>query len=560
MPLADSAEQTTVESTQPDIIADKVNMNETDANAPQTTDASGWEPAALPGTVGVIPTASTIGATRESELLTLIHDLNECNDALLSRVSQLETALDESQRRVQAVSDRAAAEQSKMAEQLSAEQISTQQVSQTAQQQIANVVAQLETAEQSLQRQQLINETLRDELGNAQERVGQLEHECALSAQQHAEEAQSRVQAETTIRDLRSRLQRQQRYTLQFKAALEKSLSVSARSADKAQESTSRPIPFSAASPTLQSASNGVSMPKAQRIMPWAGGLSSPPFGGIDPHLENLIRSANTLKQSSASSLELVENLSVDSEAESKLRKDMERVIENAPNVFSDFSDSIEPNGLVTKGVSSESDAVSVAPEDIAQTEELTKDKIQTLATAEETIDVPVKDSAEASIEPKLNWQRRAVPTDTQLVEQSVGVLSEVLTDAASKVPAVAQPDGALSSRKEPLIQALGQKAPSDRAVVIDPYTVPVGQTPAAEVVFSEPSPWGKPLLEKDALKAGDACADGAELAPYFPTVDGDASSVSPTVNPLSAQKKIGSMSAVQLPTFGKAKAGSFKR
>ena len=236
---------------------------------------------------------AAIPTDRENELLTLIHDLNKCNDALLARVSQLETALNDSHQVLHNETEKAKAAQSKMVEQVSMQQASTQQLSQTAQQQIAKLVDQLETAEQAFERQQLINETLLSELGNAQERVAQLEHESALSAQQHAEEVQASVQAETTIKDLRSRLQRQQRYTLQFKAALEKSLTVTTTRSTESR--APQPILPSMTQPIWDrsaNSSNSVSMPKAQRIMPWAGAITSP-FEGIDPHLENLIRGAN---------------------------------------------------------------------------------------------------------------------------------------------------------------------------------------------------------------------------------------------------------------------------
>lgn len=241
---------------------------------------------------------------REQELLALIHDLNQCNDVLLSRVTQLESAL--------------------------AQARSAQQASQDAPQHIANLVGELDTAEQALNRQRLLNENLQTEVNNYQERIAQLERECTVVTQQHLEEVQARAKAESTSKDLRSRLQRQQRYTMQFKAALEKSLTV-----------TDKPASMTVAQPVSFRDSASVAMPKAQRIMPWVSDKSSP-FAGIDPHLESLIRgvgksSACTEQKVAGESIRR-SNKAVDQtaeqtatpEAEAKLWQDLERVIETA--------------------------------------------------------------------------------------------------------------------------------------------------------------------------------------------------------------------------------------
>ena len=61
---------------------------------------------------------------------------------------------------------------------------------------------------------------------------------------------------------------------------------------------------------------------------------------------------------------------------------------------------------------------------------------------------------------------------------------------------------------------------------MIDPYTVPAGQTPVDEVSFTEPSPWGKPLAEK--VKASRE------------TLDLEDSEVAPVADPQRPQQKIG--------------------
>ncbi|MEL7069307.1 MAG: hypothetical protein AAGN15_11730 [Cyanobacteria bacterium J06581_3] len=508
-----------------------------------------WTPAPLPGTIQQADQTDGqtdnktegsdispgISSEREAELLTLIHDLNDCNDTLLSRVSQLETALEDAQHNAQSEARNAQAAQAQvkaqiqaeMAEQMSAVQASAQQTSQNAQQQVANVVAQLEASEQALQRQQLINETLQSELANAKESVNQLEHECAMGVQRHAEEAQARVKAENTVRDLRSRLQRQQRYTLQFKAALEKSLTVTARSASPQPIST-KPTSFStSAQETANDSQNPVPMPRAQRIMPWAGAVTSP-FEGIDPHLENLIRGASkptcdvvhhdleirsskALEQSPSGALDPQHQLT-DSNTTVEISSGKEATIGEAAAIIGEAATE-----------------TSVAEDELWQDIERVIEHSAKGAETNEASETADK-SALSDAEPRLNWQENASqPPVTQ-------------SSAANEPSKSAQPTPSIKSDL--------------KSIVIDPYTVPAGQSPADEVGFTEPSPWGKPLTEK--LKASAADPSAADSSAADPNLEDSA--VSPVVKPLRPQRKIGSMSAVQLPTFEKAKATSFKR
>ncbi len=453
---------------------------------PNIEEDDAWDVVSLPGTVNSTEStaarsaaAKPMSTSREQELLTLIHDLNNCNDVLLGKVSKLEAALSESQQSVRAEVEKAQTAQEKMLEQVLEQQSAAQQTAQTAQQQVAKLVGQLDTTEQTLQRQQLIQETLEAELNEAQERINQLERECALTTQQHADEAQARIKAETTNRDLRSRLQRQQRYTLQFKAALEKSLTVTGSTAAANPSVVSAPVSFN--EETLHSS---VTMPRAERIIPW-NAIGSAPFAGIDPHLENLIRDQADADESAepgyleskrSESVRAQNSLDtgsaqpesapaaeaqvpvVDIEAETKLWQDLERVMGIAAKVTS--TEAIEDSATDTETV------------EVEKTEE----------TAKEVLDG----------EPRLNWQAKSTPLPV---------------DPTTNDPVTPQP--------------------------------PQPQLPQPQL--------SQPQLPQQSTG-------------YLPLIDGEASAVSPVVNPLRTQRKIGSMAAVQLPTFEKAKAGSFKR
>jgi hypothetical protein len=130
-----------------------------------------------------------------SDLIAVIQDLNQCNHALLARIDELEQALSADQ----------AGQPEAMAPALQ---------------------HQLEFAQQTQRRQQVRIDALVADLASSQERIAELERECSLAQQRYQSQTQQLVEADTLCRDLRSRLQRQQRYTLQYKVALEKSLDV----------------------------------------------------------------------------------------------------------------------------------------------------------------------------------------------------------------------------------------------------------------------------------------------------------------------------------------------
>jgi hypothetical protein len=197
-----------------------------------------------------------------TDLISLIQELNQCNNILLDRVSLLEDALERSQTALRAEVERSQAQQA----------IAPQAVQElmTAQEQIVQLSNQLEFAQQTHQRQQIRIETLAAQLDSSQERVAQLEREAALAQQRFEQQSHMVAQTENVCRDLQARLQRQQRYTLQFKAALEKCLDVPPPS----YESQSEPEQSAVSTQTWQEAqtalAGSVFLPKSQRIQPWS--------------------------------------------------------------------------------------------------------------------------------------------------------------------------------------------------------------------------------------------------------------------------------------------------
>ena len=140
---------------------------------------------------------------------TLVQALHECNRDLMQRISELEIALIESQNALQAK-----------------ETLLEQRIAELgdAQEQMTKFFGKQEQVNQIIQRQEVLIETLTEQLQTSQKRIAVIERECALTQQRYSEQEHLVVQTENSCRELRSRLHRQQRHTLQFKAALERYL------------------------------------------------------------------------------------------------------------------------------------------------------------------------------------------------------------------------------------------------------------------------------------------------------------------------------------------------
>lgn len=184
------------------------------------------------------------------ELLTLIRELNECNDALLGRVRHLEDALTQSQAEL----DREILRSQQAIQHQQEQELSLA----AAQHRAAQSADELEFVQQTVQRQQIQIETLEAQLESSQQRVAELERECALVQQKQQEQYHQLQESKQACQDLRSRLQRQQRYTLQYKVALKKCLDVPPPRYQNAGESF-----------TVADTPTGF-MPKASEIRPWS--------------------------------------------------------------------------------------------------------------------------------------------------------------------------------------------------------------------------------------------------------------------------------------------------
>lgn len=225
------------------------------ASVPSPASSSSDSVTLAPGTENWLNSSEPTDLT---DLISLIQELNQCNSILLDRVSQLEEALERSQNALKAEVKRSH-DQSAFADFNSEGVVAAQELA-DAQEQIVNLYNQLEFVHQTSQRQQILIETLTGQLETSQERVAELEREAALVQQRYNEQSQVLAQYENNCRDLQARLHRQQRYTLQFKVALEKSLEMS----------TPQSEPVAEVVAAVAKSNENLLLPKTQHIKPWS--------------------------------------------------------------------------------------------------------------------------------------------------------------------------------------------------------------------------------------------------------------------------------------------------
>ncbi|MDB9339279.1 MULTISPECIES: hypothetical protein [Cyanophyceae] len=191
--------------------------------------------------------------TEFQKLLALNEELRAANNDLYEEVEHLKDDFAESEKALQWQKRRSSVAESMLNQQ-------TQELA-AAQEQIKSLFQELETSVQTVQRQENLIETYKTQLQISEQRLAKLERECALLQTNYNEQAQQASQSENTCRELRSRLMRQQRQTLQFKAALEKCLETPAVN-DSSDDTANHQTRFSRKARSL--------FPNVQPIRPWS--------------------------------------------------------------------------------------------------------------------------------------------------------------------------------------------------------------------------------------------------------------------------------------------------
>ncbi|MGJ5628037.1 hypothetical protein [Nostoc sp. CALU 1950] len=194
-------------------------------------------------------------------LLALNEELRAANNNLYEQVEQLKDNLTESEKVLQWQKTRSSVSESMLNQH-------TQELA-AAQEQIKSLFQQLETAVQTVQRQEIFIDTYKAQLQISQQRLAQLERECTLLHTNNSEQSQQLLQSETACRELRTRLMRQQRQTLQFKAALEKCLDTSVPSYDSLEDAAKHPKDITSGQGRFSRKARSL-FPNAHPIQPWS--------------------------------------------------------------------------------------------------------------------------------------------------------------------------------------------------------------------------------------------------------------------------------------------------
>ncbi|MEH2178838.1 hypothetical protein [Nostoc sp.] len=195
------------------------------------------------------------------KLLALNEELRTANNKLYEQVEQLKDNLAESEKVLQWQKTRSSVSESMLNQH-------TQELA-AAQEQIKSLFQQLETAVQTVQRQEIFTDTYKAQLQISQQRLAQLERECTLLHTNNNEQSQQLLQSENVCRELRTRLMRQQRQTLQFKAALEKCLDTSVPSYDSLEDAAKHPKDITSSQGRFSRKARSL-FPNAQPIQPWS--------------------------------------------------------------------------------------------------------------------------------------------------------------------------------------------------------------------------------------------------------------------------------------------------
>ncbi len=149
----------------------------------------------------------------ENDGFLLARKLRQHNRELVKTVVQLEQALAESQERLQ----------TQIARSRNADSLLDQQADNLTgnQSEIDRLTQDLNLAKEDVREHRNMMNELNQTLKRSQTQLAQVERECTLLRESYDEQQQKLVAAEQEIHDLQARLQRQQRYAIQYKTALE---------------------------------------------------------------------------------------------------------------------------------------------------------------------------------------------------------------------------------------------------------------------------------------------------------------------------------------------------
>lgn len=212
----------------------------------------------------------------------LIKALHTCNRDLIDRIAELEEELEQCHQQLQQHHGN-----------------SNQQFQELSftRAQVTRLFKKLDVANRVIQQQQVLVETLTKQWDTSQTRMAKMERECAVTQQRYNEQFHELVKVQNDCREMRSRLHRQQRYTLQFKAALERSLEMQSHNLHDSQLVTESVPPEVDVDDQLLSPSfvihSQINLSKALPVQPWSAELPQPPVEDLPESTKNSTQNQN---------------------------------------------------------------------------------------------------------------------------------------------------------------------------------------------------------------------------------------------------------------------------
>jgi len=513
-------------------------------------------------------------------LQNLVHYLRRENSSLRGQVIQLEQDLAQVQVDLQLEVARFYCKESENQESVDAAiELAVNEADElvAARAQIQRLTQELKQSQVTVQQQQELVSTLTEQLEGGQERIAQLERDCALSQQRYIEQGQQLIQLENTCNDLRMRLHRQQQQTLQFKAALEKSLEMPSVISSDHIISSDTVIPF----PTPETTEAQTFIPKAQPVQPWSKMADS--SGGrshaVQPRsqakeLPNLLKLVNpdTPDHSHPSDVLGAEEVAVDLTTPSAELLALEnRAVApetpvplqvETPDLDALFPD-VPPIAIVP-------DTAQEAIFDLSPFVEAGEVDPATIPPARSA--VPPEAIAPAPSSPELEvtstppqennlWADLARLIEPDMVTENAAIASDLTIEVESNLTehVSSQQQIEVAEVNELIIQAAETTSSTEETDPVPQVLNPFGQS---QSTFE--APWvaemhpGSPFITVKSPAAARIAASDSFQEPAIPTVNSLESFLpesspglpSPVLKPFRPAKKIKSMASVELPSF----------
>jgi hypothetical protein len=511
--------------------------------------------------------AAAQSASADNKLLSDLQAQNQKllaqNDEILGWVSELERSLEDAQA--------ALLQQDEQAQRQEYQLIARNDELMTIQSRSAQLIQELENAQKLAQRQQILIETLTAQLDGAQERLAQMERECTLAQAHQAEQAHKLLQSEGTCRNLKSRLQRQQRYTLQFRAALEKCL----------EASVPQPIEdLTLGSPRIDPMEPidtlGELLPKSKPVQPWSSRfeLNMSDIEAIQREIK-AVEDAETL----GLSYELGEEpdefppmalRDANAELDDILRQTADRIPSFDPDsdwagadeLSTDADEIPSPElaaglaaGLATIGLGHPTKPTAkdrIAQDSSSLGAALTTDPADsTVGIAPFNPDLNLFDAIAARAVESQPEPVAEVATQTQAIDEAIATdaISPETAEEETSVEEAALPEA--TEAEEPATPPktsirLDEIEKTDEQLLLDQILSRMTSTepkPLSRSPLRTPAMAGVTGVAADANGIPDAVAAALGIQADWPA---------PVVHPLRAKKKLGSMASIDLPSFPK--------